>query len=301
MQSQSIFYPDALQDDPTLNTVLKEFFGLKIQDQPGDQGYATPEPSTTQYSAISSAHPSITVDAPPSPPNPPAVTSDPHSDEEEVDPYWAGLEADADDSYWDELRAADDATEASYWTSVEDSGDDAFWAEVDRLSAAALDAADQTSDGERDYLVTQGRESGPVHSWHRAGPASQGGHVRRVTIHPPRPTTKSRRNNKAWVVYEGLIPGIYRLTPNDKSFAFPEMSIKASGHARRLNSLTVLPTLCVVLSGTSSSKEEPQEYILPASQTKGVGHAIYNKYSTKTAAQNAFANALRNGEVGILN
>lgn len=112
-----------------------------------------------------SAHPSITVEAPPSPPNPPAAASDPHSDDEEVDPYWAGLEADADDSYWDELRAADDATEASYWTSVEDSGDDAFWAEVDRLSAAALDAADQTDDGERDYLVTQGRESGPVHSW----------------------------------------------------------------------------------------------------------------------------------------
>ena len=62
--------------------------------------------------------------------------------------------------------AVDDATEASYWTGLEEEEcDDAFWAEVDHLSASVSDAVDQKDDGEQDYLVTRGRESGPVHSW----------------------------------------------------------------------------------------------------------------------------------------
>lgn len=47
----------------------------------------------------------------------------------------------------------------------------------------------------------------------RAGSASQGypgGMVRRlVTINPPKPNRRNEAPNVAWVVYEGLQPGIY--------------------------------------------------------------------------------------------
>ncbi|KZP12465.1 hypothetical protein FIBSPDRAFT_961411 [Athelia psychrophila] len=69
---------------------------------------------------------------------------------------------------------------------------------------------DETT-GERDYLVS-GLETSCIESWHRAAHATQGipgGNARRVTIIPPNDNWAQRRNIVAWVVYEGLSPGIY--------------------------------------------------------------------------------------------
>lgn len=112
-----------------------------------------------------------------------------------------------------------------YWVD-DDNRNNAWWEEAYVL-------ADQ-GDDERVYDVTVGRETGSITRWYvlrsltstarnvrilissshraRAGSASQGhpgGKVRRlVTINPPA-ARQGTVPNVAWVVYEGLQPGVY--------------------------------------------------------------------------------------------
>lgn len=112
-----------------------------------------------------------------------------------------------------------------YWVD-DDNYDDAWWEEAYALA--------NQGDDERVYAVSVGRETGTIARWYvipvyiarikfkyqlvrlhraRAGSASQGypgGTVRRlVTINPPTRTRQDRVANVAWVVYEGLQPGVY--------------------------------------------------------------------------------------------
>ncbi|KIM87298.1 hypothetical protein PILCRDRAFT_3798 [Piloderma croceum F 1598] len=89
--------------------------------------------------------------------------------------------------------------------------------EIDRLIAMVdlqtLDGpshASPTAPTEPTYNVPVGQQTGIVGSWHRAGHLSQGypgGKAIRMRVEPPR--KKCRFPPAAYVVFEGLMPGIY--------------------------------------------------------------------------------------------
>ena len=163
-----------------------------------------------------------------------SIPAESNSDEDDF--YWANInKPDPSDAWWDNADArsaspspsvsesASTTSEGSdrYWAAGLESGRDAAWWD----EAAAL--ADCGNDDERDYVVHTGRETGLMTGWYvffqtallntdtrhraRAGSASQGypgGEVRRLATNGP-PGMQRRRANVAWVVYEGLRPGIY--------------------------------------------------------------------------------------------
>ncbi|KZP24363.1 hypothetical protein FIBSPDRAFT_888829 [Athelia psychrophila] len=202
MAARRLIYSDALQNDHDINIVLQAFGNLHVDP-----------PSTPTATSIIS----LTDNDSGSDNESPSIISISDSDSEDL-LYHFSHDGDDEDMYWSALRDEDNR---------------AFWAEPDASSSPnpteggrvspppvesdAVSVEDGESsvmsagdDDERNYLVSVGRETGVLHSWHRAGHASQGvpgGQVRRlVQIVLPH---ANRGPKVAYVVYEGLIPGIY--------------------------------------------------------------------------------------------
>ncbi|KZP10198.1 hypothetical protein FIBSPDRAFT_899896 [Athelia psychrophila] len=115
-------------------------------------------------------------------------------------------------------------------------------------------AQTERADGERHYVVSAGREAGPMDSWHRAAHSSQGhpnGLVRRVNTPPPINTPppvnatpqkgrglRNNRTKRAWVVFEGTEPGVYDSWEDAKVRVINVPRCVHEGYERRLEAET---------------------------------------------------------------
>ncbi|KAF7980386.1 hypothetical protein HWV62_38178 [Athelia sp. TMB] len=77
------------------------------------------------------------------------------------------------------------------------------------------------------YIVSSGRETGIMREWHAAAHATQGvvgGHAIRVEVTVPNVKRRRHKKRKAYVVFEGLEPGVYT------DWTLTEANVKGVSH-----------------------------------------------------------------------
>ncbi|KZP20364.1 hypothetical protein FIBSPDRAFT_954731 [Athelia psychrophila] len=135
--SQQLMYPDALARNTDLRDILAAFDGLRINSP-------SRPPSSVSISSPSETDSATTI---------------------------------SDVSSLDFSDTEDENSEDEYWRGTNTPQSEAFWLEVDRsieLAERNERQAQEQAQGERHYVVSVGRETGPMDSWHRAAHSSQG-------------------------------------------------------------------------------------------------------------------------------